>query len=222
VRLSLANGALSVTDYFEPLDGIPGSANYADQGSGGAILTAPFLDGSYTVPSFLVGAGGDGNVYMMAANGAVTLGGYNGSTNADTLTVTGALPHGAATAAAALNGTVYYAASSDSVKAFNILSRGALTSQSSSVMGSGGATPVVSASGTGNAILWLVDTTASGGPVLHAYDATNLATELYNSSARGGDAIGPASAHAVPVVANGNVYVGTRSGVLIYGATSGH
>ncbi len=80
-----------------------------------------------------------------------------------------------------------------------------------------GATPVISANGTSKAIVWALDTTANGGPVLHAYDATDLSSELYNSGTQAArDAVGPTAQYSVPVVANGHVYIGTQTGVNVY------
>jgi hypothetical protein len=73
----------------------------------------------------------------------------------------------------------------------------------------------VSASGTSNGIVWAIDSTGIRNPccapaVLRAYDATNLATEVWNSAKNAGDVAGYAVRFTVPTVANGKVYVGTR------------
>ena len=89
-----------------------------------------------------------------------------------------------------------------------------------------GPTPVVSASGASNGIVWGAEVSAYGVPsafrsgpaVLHAYDATNLATELWNSSQSGSrDTAGNAVKFVVPTVANGKVYLGTRTEIDVYG-----
>jgi hypothetical protein len=58
-----------------------------------------------------------------------------------------------------------------------------------------------------------------GAAVLHAYDAANLASELYNSdmAASGRDHLGQGNKFIAPVVANGKVYVGTTNGVAVFG-----
>src|SRR2546426_688596 len=90
--------------------------------------------------------------------------------------------------------------------------------QCSLTFGFPGSTPSVSAKGASNGIVWALDnsrycTTQSPGcgpAVLHAYDAANLATELWNSSQVAANKAGNAVKFTVPTVANGKVYVGTR------------
>jgi hypothetical protein len=81
-----------------------------------------------------------------------------------------------------------------------------------------GTTPFLSANGTSDGILWMVDqglplqNTGSSGTTaatLRAYDATDLSTELYNSSANSGDVPGYGIKFSSPVVGNGKVYIST-------------
>ncbi len=87
--------------------------------------------------------------------------------------------------------------------------------------------PVISSKGTSSGIVWVVDAsgfttlgtsgTTATPAVLHAYDATNLGIELYNSSTNSADAAGLAVKYAVPTVAHGKVYVGTQGELSVYG-----
>jgi hypothetical protein len=85
------------------------------------------------------------------------------------------------------------------------------------VFGYPGTSPVVSANGASNAIVWAHETATAA--VLHAYDPSNLANELYNSTLAPGsrDQFGAANTFIVPVVANGKVFVGTKSAVAEFG-----
>jgi hypothetical protein len=92
------------------------------------------------------------------------------------------------------------------------------TSQSSITYGYPGATPVVSANGSTNGLLWMLSTVQCCQAVLHVYDAANLLRELYNSTQNAKrDQAGIAAKLAVPAVANGKVYIGTSTELDVYG-----
>ena len=110
------------------------------------------------------------------------------------------------------NNTLYYGASGAKLKAFAIASaRVSATAASSSAVSFTypGTTPSISASGSTHGIVWAVENKSPA--VLHAYDATNLATELYNTNAgreRPG-LFGSGNKFITPTIVNGRVYVGT-------------
>ena len=80
----------------------------------------------------------------------------------------------------------------------------------------------LTANGTaaGSGILWAVTASqqdASAG-TLHAFDAANVATELWNSAMNPGDDLGSIAKFNVPTVANGKVFVANFSNQLkVYG-----
>ena len=88
-----------------------------------------------------------------------------------------------------------------------------------------GATPSVSANGTSNGIVWALRRQeylgfhpATTPVILHAYDASNVGTELYNSSMNAArDQAGLSNKFAVPTIANGKVFVGTMTELDVYG-----
>jgi hypothetical protein len=204
-------------DYFEPLNGVQASAtNYQDQGSGGVLLMPDIPIGGGNVLSLAAGAGMDGNIYYIGRTGDF-LGEYDGQNDNNIFTITNALPNGASSTPAYFNQTLYYGGIGDSVRAIDVLGTNT-TSQSANTLGTAGATPVISANGTSTPVAWALDTTASGGPVLYAYDATDLTTELYDSTMQASrDTVDATSKYSVPVVANGHVYIGTQSGVDVFG-----
>ena len=55
--------------------------------------------------------------------------------------------------------------------------------------------------------------------VLHAFDASDLSHELYNSSqaANGRDQFGAGNKFITPIIVGGKVFVGTQNGVAVFG-----
>ncbi|HEY7390114.1 MAG TPA: hypothetical protein VH640_16480, partial [Bryobacteraceae bacterium] len=77
-----------------------------------------------------------------------------------------------------------------------------------------GCVPTISANGTSNGIVWAIDQQG----LLRAYDAANLASELYNSNQNSTrDSLGSPVRFSVPTVANGRVYIPTQNALVVYG-----
>ncbi len=215
---------LAVTDFFEPYNTVSESAADADLGSGGVMLLPDMVDASGTTRHLLVGAGKDMNIYVGDRD---KLGRFNAATQDNSnlyQEIPGALVNGAWSSPAYFNNTVYYGGQGDVLKAFPISqARLAATpsSRSAVTFQYPGATPTVSANGTTGGIVWALESGPGAPAVLHAYDANNLADELYNTNqplpGGGSSSFGLGNKFLTPVVANGNVYVGTPNGVAVFG-----
>ena len=228
--LYLNPSTLNVESYFSPDTNYTLSANDADLGSGAAVL----LPGNSQYPNELVGGGKDGNIYIV---NPLDMGGFNGTNNVIQNVLTGTQQYNNIFSTPVYwNGSIYYHCDQDVLRAFS-WSTGAPggqqlstspTSMGSVVYGNNthGATASLSADGVTNGIVWDTDNSAyvptdpsSSGPlVLHAYDAANVANELYNSSQAGSrDMAGLALKFTVPTIANGRVFVPTGTELDIYG-----
>jgi len=217
LKISTANRQLSVADYFEMFN--QGAENDSDEdlGSGGALVLPDLTDGLGHTRHLAVGAGKDSNIYVVDRD---AMGEFNSSKNNIYQELQGALSGSVFSMPAYFNNTVYYGAVGDKIKAFAISNAqlaGTPASQTGNAFGYPGATPSISANGTSNAILWAAEN--GGTAVLHAYDATNLSRELYNSDqASGGrDQFGTGNKFITPMITNGKVYVGTTNGVGVFG-----
>jgi len=207
---------LTLLDYFTPLNTVSESDSDTDFGSGGPLLLPDLVDGSGNTRHLAVGSGKDANIYVVDRD---NMGKFNG--NADNIyqLITGQLAGGEYAKPSYFNGTVYYGAVNDAIKAFPVTTARLATtpsSVSSHTFPYPGANPTISASGTTNGIVWVVENTSPA--VLHAYDATNLANELYNSNqAPNGRDQFSNNKFITPMVANGKVYVGTSKSVAVFG-----
>jgi hypothetical protein len=220
MKLSTAGSSITVDDFFETYDSISESGSDTDLGSGGSLLLPDMVDAKGVVRHLMVGAGKDRNIYVGDRD---NLGKYNAANN-DALyeEMTNALPGGAWSMPAYFNFAVYYGGVGDNMKAFTItdaLLGTTPSSKSATTFGYPGATPSVSANGTSDGIVWAVQSSTGATAVLHAYDATNLGKELYNSTQAAGnrDAFGTGNKFITPMIVNGKVYVGTPNGVAVFG-----
>ena len=217
LKISTTNKQLAVADYFEMSYQSSENSTDEDLGSGGALVLPDLTDASGNTRHLAVGAGKDGHMYVVDRD---SMGKFNPSANNIYQDLPGAVSGGIFSMPAYFNNTVYYGPVGANIKAFAISNAqlgGTPTSQTPNGFPYPGATPTISANGNSNAILWATEN--SNPAVLHAYDATNLATELYNSSqASGGrDHFGAGNKFITPTVINGKVYVGTTNGVGVFG-----
>ena len=215
VKLSTSNG-LAVADYFAPFNTVQESNVDEDLGSGGALVLPDLIDASGRVRHLAIGAGKDMKIYIVDRE---SMGGFNPAANNIYQEIDGILGGQVFSMPAYFNNTIYFGAVGDSIKAFAISSARLATTptgQTSNTFGYPGATPSISANGSSNAVLWAVENGATA--VLHAYDATQLSHELYNSNqaASSRDQFGPGNKFITPTTVNGKVYVGTTNGVAVF------
>ena len=217
LKLATTGGGLAVADYFAPYNEVAESAADEDLGSGGVMLLPDVTDSSGVVRHLLVGAGKDGNLYVVNRD---NMGKFSSSGDADWQELDGALPGGVYAAPAYFNGVVYYCDEGGPLKAFPVTGAklSALpASETTTEFPYPGASPAVSANGTSAGIIWAVENNSAA--VLHAYDASSLTHELYNSTqASGGrDKFGAGNKFITPTVADGMVFVGGPEGVAVFG-----
>ena len=209
---------LKVVDFFTPADQQTLADNDLDFGSGGIVLL-PTSAGNNSTPHLLVEGTKDGTVYLANTN---NLSRYNPSGD-QVVQEAAPLSGNVYSTPAYFNGTLYYATVGGNPEAYS-LTNGVLSTTPSSTspdtFGYPGATPTISANGTTNGIMWMID---NGSNELRAYDASNLSNEIYNSgnAAGGRDTLGTAVKFTVPTVADGEVFVGTKNALVIYGLLSG-
>jgi hypothetical protein len=218
----------NVVDYFTPWNAATLDSQDGDFGGGGIILL-PDQPGA-TYPHLLLQAGKEGTIDLINRD---NMGHFSGTTSDSQIPQTLLLalgqpvthPYAALHSAPAFwNNNVYYGSNFDTLKAFSFNPTTQLlsttpTSQSPETFGRPGQSATVSANGTANGIVWIIEADKFPQPaILRAYQATNLANEIYNStqnSAR--DQAGPAVQLASPTVIDGKVFVPVENAVDMYG-----
>jgi len=218
LKLSIGNGKLIVADYFNAHSTQNDSSRDADLGSGGTILLPDLKDGSGNMVQLALGAGKTNTVYVVNRN---ALGKFNAKNDrALHQKLEHVLEGPVFSTPAYFNNTVYFAAVNDALKAFSITDAKLdpePVSLTATRFAYPGATPSISANGNSDAIVWVVEARGSDAGVLHAYDAGDLTHELYSSGKTNGRDAFSDNKFITPMIANGRVFVGTLTGVAVFG-----
>lgn len=213
LKLRLAGNQLQVADYFTPANQKLLNDTDRDFGAGGPLVLA---DDRAAGRHLLVAAGKDGVVYLLDRD-------RMHPSSVQSVKLEG----GIYSTPAYWNGHLFCLGSNDALQDF-AFADGRLSDRpvaaSTRKFGNPGATPVVSSNGTRDGIVWFLETKAFSDyrtekpSVLHAFEASNVAHELYSSDQNPErDKAGVTIRFTVPTVANGRVYVPTRREVTVYG-----
>jgi hypothetical protein len=216
IKLSTSGGQLQVADYFVMSNTIAESNDDVDLGSGGAMLLPNVTNNAGTTLQLAVGAGKDGNIYVVDRT---NMGKFNPASNSIYQQLTSALPNGVWGVPAYFNNNVYYCDVNNKMKSFPI-SNGQLSAAATltpSAFTYPGALPSISASGSSNGIVWAIENATPA--VLHAYLASDLSHELYNSTqaSNNRDTFGSGNKFITPMIADGKVFAATTNGVAVFG-----
>jgi len=217
VHLQLNGNAFTVLDYFTPYNQQFLADNDLDLGAGGIALL-PDQDAPHTHD--VIGGGKEGTVYVVDRD---NMGRFNATSDRQIVQSIPGVTTGELTSVPTYwNGSVYLSGEGDFIKQFTV-SNDMLSSQPVSQTPSvfnlfGPGTPSISSTGSNRGILWAIKHSATAA-TLYAFDATNLANQLYASSqaTKGRDALNGVANFIPPTIANGKVYIGGTAALTVYG-----
>ena len=215
VKLAMRDNQLRVADYFTMHNTVDESEQDEDLGSGGIVLLPDLQDGAGKIRHLAMGAGKDQIIYLVDRD---SMGKFDPSADRAYQEVASAIGGMEFATPAFFQGTAYFGAYKDTLKAFPF-SSGSLSRLPSShtalAFDYPGTTPSISANGLSNGIVWAVENSIPA--ALHAYAAGDLSKEIYNSNQAGTRDQFLNNKFIAPVIADGKVLVGTPTGVAVFG-----
>ncbi len=180
LKISEIKRRLQVADYFTMFDVQTENDNDDDLGSGGPLVLPDMADAGGRVRHLVVGTGKDLNIYLLDRD---AMGKFNTNRNSIYEELPKAFQHKSARPIPAyFNGSLYYASTEDPLRQYRFRNAQLLpepASQTSIKFVYPGAAPSISAHGTRDGIVWVLENEDPA--VLHAYDANDVSRELYNS-----------------------------------------
>ncbi|HWZ82957.1 MAG TPA: hypothetical protein VNW47_10045 [Terriglobales bacterium] len=210
LKFHQGDGVLNLVDFFTPYNQQFLNERDLDVSSGQILLLPEQPNGNYTLQ-----AGKDGTIYVLDQD---NMGQYNPAGDIQIPQEVAAPVLGEVHAGLTYwNNTVYLEAEQTPILAYSF-TNGQLSPQPISQTPVATSTPkggIVSANGTQDGIFWYVTFSTKR---LFAFDATNLATELYDNGQAGSrDTLGPLVHFGMPIVANGRLYVNGQSALTVFG-----
>ncbi len=208
--------SMKLIDYFAPFNVDELSASDSDLGSGGPMLL-PDQPGPH--PHLAVVAGKGATIYIVDRDHMGHYQAGNDSHAVQTITSRG----GVFGSMAYWNHNLYVLRDSDALRQFVLKDeRLSLKAVTGNTFPDVSATPIVSANGARDGVVWVLRYKDENAPdksaVLYAYDAMNVAHSLYSSDQNvSRDRAGAALTFNIPTVMNGHVYVGVKREVDVYG-----
>ncbi len=223
LKIAASRASLSVADYFTPFNVISENALDMDLGSGGPVVLPDMKDGSGKTWRLVVGAAKDRNIYLLDRD---AMGKFNPQGNQNIYqelhqALKGTVYRGQP---AYFDGRLYCSSANDFLYEFRLVNARLVDepiSHTANKFVYPGAAPSISANGSRNAIVWAAENGRGEQPgpaVLRAYDASDLAHELYDSNETPErDRFGLGNKFITPMIAHGKVYVGSTDGVGVFG-----
>jgi hypothetical protein len=209
----------AVLDYFTPSNQASLDVGNHDLGSTNVTLLPDQL-GPH--PHLMLMAGKNGTIAVVDRD---DMGHYNPSGDTQIVqSLVNIFPFGTPepgnySAAVYFGGYVYFSPVADNLQAFR-LTNGLLstsaTSRSFEIYPYPGGTIAASSNGASDGIIWAVEWNGPAA-VLRAYDATNLAVQLYGSDQVVGDALDVGAKFTSPVIVNGKVFVASSGRLTVFG-----
>lgn len=219
LKLSTSNGPPVIVDSFTPHDAATLNLTDLDIGTGGPVL----MPGT----NILVGLAKTGAMYVLNEN---HLGNFVTSSDTNTVQVFQPVPPADCIGQCPVywngptNQFLFLWTGGDVLRAlkFNGATFQTTPLATNTVAQNdpgGGLSLSANGNATGTAVLWGTwGTPGAADGALYAYDAGNVAHELWDSSLIGRDALGSLAKFCAPTIANGKVYVATASGnLVVYG-----
>ncbi len=218
IKLGVSNGTLVVADWFSPHDQANMYTNDLDLGAGGPIV----------IPStnLVVLMGKTGEVYLVDPHHLGGFVNFSSDTNIVQEFSAGATPYTIGQGPVYWNGPtgqfLYFWVGSTPLQQFSfngstITTNPVALGNTSQPDRAGGISLSANGNTSGSGIIWGIE--AGSGGTIHAYDASNVANELWNSQQNATrDALGSYTKFCAPTIANGKVYVPTTSSnLVVYG-----